>query len=599
MAQIPRLERFQQSNTLPQNNRINLQAKDQGSNILQQTNAIADLGDKGAQMYQMYENDKIEQISNVAETEYTKWNQAQLERLKNHQGDPTDAYAEYEKSVSQKKADMIAARPDYGENVMTAVTGRLDKVISHQSIAADHQRGQQQEIYANNVFESTVKLKRDGMAVNAGYIKKDDPTSFTMFDQNVSDIKTAIAKRGFKQGTAQQLPDDAENADHVFTDDNGKVVKVALTPIAKARVAKDLSEGVKSSLDVLISTGRIDEARTLQKRYGGVLTAVQAAKLEAKFQTASRKNEAYNVLGSLKGLDDDSAIEKIDDIKDPALKSEVLKIKDADDRRISNMRTRREKVNYDKLGDYVLQKMNSDQPFNGIAELEADPLYQETYDNMSVKQKKAVHEMVEAPKESNSKSLVKVQGLFMSDDDGVPDINDMSPQDFAQEIAGLSKSDRAKYTSLYMSLKTETDGERRAKYKSAGSILKNQMILDGHISLNAYGKLDEDNQKVLTAANNKLMKFLSTNPNLKDDSKIAEFVKTNSAQLVKDKAFNPLVPKSSGRKTATDDGNVKVTKQQLVDLQREFRMDKKNGGYFPPLTDPKFEAFIKSKMKKG
>lgn len=596
MAQIPRLERFQPSKTLPQNDRINLKVQDQGSNILQTTNAVSDLGEKGAQMYQMYENDKIEQISNVAEQEYTNWNREQLQKLKNYQGDPTDAYAEYEKAVTQKKTDMISARPDYGENVMTSVTGRLDKVISQQSVQADFQRGQQQEIYANNVFESTMKLKRDGLAVNAGFINRDDPTSFTMYDQNVADMKTAISKRGVKQGIVSVLPDDAEKADHVFTDDNGKVVKVSMSPIAKSRLAKDLSEGVKSSLDVLISTGRIEEARQLQKRYGGVLTPVQTAKLESKFQNASRKSEAYNVLGTLKGAEEEIQLEKIESIKDPALRSEVLKIKDADERRIANLRTRKEKANYDKLGDYVLQKMNSDQPFFGVSDLENDPIYKETYDNLSLKQKKAVHEMVEAPKESNEKSLLKVQDLFVDDADG-PDISEMSPQDFAERLSGLNKSDRARYTGMFMSMRTQSEGERRAMYKSAGSILKDQLLADGHISLNAYGKLDEDNQKTLINARNKLIGFMSNQPSLRDDKKIIDFVKLNSAQLIKEKAFNPRMPKSNSRKTAGDD--VRISNQQFLDFQREFRSDKKNGGYFPSRTDPKFEAFVRRKLNKG
>lgn len=602
MAQIPTLERIQQTKVMPQNDRINMKVQDQGAQILQRTEQISGIVDKGLQMYDMYEKDKIEQISNAAEQEYTKWNNEQLSKLKSIQGDPTKAYAEYDKAVAQKKADMIAARPDYGENVMKNVSGRLDKVISHQSVAADHQRGQQQEIYSNNLYESTVKMHKDGLAVNAGYIAKDDPTSFTMFDQKVGDVKTTIAKRGLKVGTATQLPDDYEGKpDHVYVDDDGKVVKVSMSPLAKSRFTKEISEGVNSSLDVLISTGRVEEARELQKRYGGVLNPKQAAKIESKFENASRKTESYQFLNSIKGLDEENQFDKIENIKDPQLKSEVLKIKDADDRRISNMRTRKEKMNYDTLGDHVLKKMMSDQPYNGIAELEADPVFGQTYENMSVKQKIAVREMVEAPKNDNPKSLAKVQELFLSDDDGVPDVFKMSPTDFALATSGLSSSTKKKYDNLYMSMVGQTEGEKRSMYKSAGSILKNQMIADGHIELNAYGKLDEDNQKILTNANNKLINYMSTHPNLRDDAKIIEFVKQNSAQLIKDRAFNPNVEKSTKRKVASGEGggDVKITKQQLVDFQREFRADKTQGGYFPPLTDPKFEAFVKRKMQRS
>lgn len=591
MAQIPQLQRITPTNTMPQNDRINIQAKDQGAQILQQTNTIAELGDKGAQMYKMYQDDKIEQISNVAEQEYKAWHDKKLSDLKNYQGDPTEAYAKYDEEVAQKKSEMLDKRSKFGEDVSTALTSRLDKVAKTQAIAADYQRGQQQEVYANNVFESTVKTRRDGLAVNAGYIQKGDPTSFMMFDQNVGEIKSAIAKFGVKKGTVKILPDDAEGSDY-YIDDNGKKVNIEMSPIAKSRFAKDLSEGVKGSLDVLISTGRIDEARELQKRYGGVLTPIQAAKLEGKFQSASRKNEAYNVLGNLKGLDDSEAIDKIESIKDPVLKSEVLKLKDNDDRHLTNMRTRKEKVNYDALGEHVMEIMKSDKPYLSKADLEADPKYQQMYDNLNLKQKKAIDELVEAPKNTDPKALVRVQNLFMDDEDG-QDIANMTPQEFAEATAGLSKQDKTKYSNLYMTLKTQTEGEKRAMYKSAGSILRDQLIADGHISLNPYGKLDEDNQKILTNARTKLITFISNQPSLRDDKKIIDFVKQNSAALVKEKAFNPVMPAGVKKSSRDVAGDVKITKQQLLGFQREWKA--KNGKFANP-SDPAFEAFVKSKL---
>lgn len=599
MAQIPQLERLSPVKTLPQNDRINMQVKDQGSQILNQTNTIADLGDKGAQMYQMYENDKIEQISNAAEMEYTKWNNDQLTKLKQIEGDPTAAYAEYDKAVTQKKADMIAARPDYGENVMTHVSGRLDKVIGHQSIASDHQRGQQQEIYANNLFESTVKTKRDGLAVNAGYIQKGDPTSFSVFDQNVADIKATIAKNGIKKGTVTVLPDDADSKDY-YIDDTGKMVKVDMSPIAKSRFAKDLAEGVKGSLDVLISTGRIEEARELQTRYGGVLTPAQTMKIEAKYKSVGRKQEAYNVLDSIKGLDEGSQVERIEAIKDPELRSEALKIKDADDRRITNMRTRKEKVNYDTLGGHILEKMSSGQPYNGIADLEADPVYQQTIDNLSVKQKKAVHEMVDSPKDSDMKAVLKVQNLFLHDEDG-QDIATMSDQDFAESLTGLSKSDRTYYSRKFFTERSQTDGERRAMNKSAGKILRDQLISSEIIVPRRDGKLGTDDQQTLMNAQTNLIDYLSKTPNLKDDAKIAEFVKQNSADIIKGKLKNPnitkTIPKSDTSRQPGNDDTINITQRQLVDFQRSYKNATK-GTAFPKPSDPAFEAYVRKQMKK-
>ena len=74
---IPRLNRSEPSQALPQNDRINMRVNAQASTILNQTQAVTGVIDKGADVYQQYENDKIETLSNQAEREYSAWNNEQ------------------------------------------------------------------------------------------------------------------------------------------------------------------------------------------------------------------------------------------------------------------------------------------------------------------------------------------------------------------------------------------------------------------------------------------------------------------------------------------------------------------------------------------
>lgn len=592
MAQIPQLERFRPSQTMPQNDRINIQAKDQGSQILQNTNAIAQLGETGAQMYQMYQNDKIEQISNVAEQEYVKWHDEQLTKLKSYQGDPTEAYAKFDEAVSQKKKDMLSSRAEFGEDVTSALNGRLDKVMSQRSIHADHQRGQQQEIYDNNVFESTVKLKRDGLAVNAGYIQKGDPTSFTMFDQNVADIKTTIAKRGIKQGTVTVLPENHDGpVSHVFQDDNGKTVKVSMSPMAKARMAKDLAEGVKGSLDVLISTGRVEEARELQKRYGGVLSPAQTAKLEAKYKTAGRKEEAFKIIGSLRGADEDVQIDKIENIQDPELRSEVLKIKDADTRRLENLRTRKEKANYDTLGSYVLEKMNSDQPFFGMADLENDPKFQATWDNMSFTQKKAIEQMVEAPKNSDPKVQAKLQQLMTGEID--VDFETMTSTDFTHEfLTGLSNKDKTAAFKWFQKQKNPSAAQERMGLKQTNRFLKDRLLKEGY---------EVDDEEVLDAQQ-KLTEYFASRTTVPNEKEQVDIAKKFAASAIDNKVFNPYTAKKKAPSQASATPNTinknpeeilkKFTATEIVNFKGEFERKYK---FTPKKADPRFLDFIANK----
>lgn len=597
MAQVsvPRLNRIEPSQALPKNDRINMNVQDQGARILQQGGMLANIAETADKVYIAAEDNKIEQLSNEAEIEYSSWNAQELQKLKSYQGDPTDAYVEYDTKVQEKRKEILERRPDLGERVRNNMTARLDKAIGTQTIAAYNQRGAQQETYENNIFESTVKLKKDNLPVSAGYIQKDDPSSFLMFDQGMSDIRTTIAKRGLKNGTVELLPDDAQTWSHSYVNEDGKVVKVLETPLAKQRIAKEQSEGVKSSIEVLIAGGRVEEAKMMQEKYKGYIDPASAAKIDNKFKTAGRKDEAYNIVGSMQGKSEDAQLAAIEKIADPELRSEVLKIKDADTRRLEALKERKGKANYDTLANRVLAKMNSNQPYFGIADLENDPLYKQTWDSIPPAKKKAIIEMVDAPKESNSKSEIRVQSLFLGTDQE-HQLETMTPEDFAEYTSGLSKADKKKYTGMYMSLRTQSEGERRSMYKQAGKMLQDQFLIDGHIKRNSYGKIAGDDEVTLLKAQNSLIDHLSTQYGSFNEKQLQDFVKEFSAAEIKEKAFNPAsripVKSKSSVKTATSDVTLPADKDVILSLKRDYR-EKYNK--WPAPNDEKWMALLKSK----
>jgi hypothetical protein len=594
---IPKLNRIQPTSGMPSNDRINMRVQDQGSEILQQTNSVVQVGNKVGDIYQEYENDTIDTLSNQAEKEFTAWNTAELQKLNNYEGDPTDAYVEYDKKVKEKYDSMVSSRPNVSERVKRHVGARLDKVVSGQNVAALKQRGKQQEVFDNNMFESTVKLKKDNMPITAGYVQKDDPGSYLMFDQSMGDIKTLVAKQGMKRGTVTRLPDDAKSWSHAYVDDDGKTVKVQMTDIAKARVAKELSEGVKTSLDVMIAGGQVEEAKAMQERYKGYLDPMSAVKIQEKFATTDRKNEAYKFIGSIRNKSDDAQIAAIDSIQDPELRSEALKIKDADDAKLQSMRDRKAKTNYDTLASSVIKKMNSDSPYYGIAELENDPLYKQTWDNLDAKGKKAVIEMVQSPKETSPKAEARVQNLFIGGDRS-NDIGAMSPEDFQAQLSGLSSSDRSKYTTMYNNLRVQSASEQRSTYKRAGQFLRDQFIADGHIERDKFGKITGDDEITMIKAQSALIDHLDTYGGTMDEKQLKDFVKDFSAAEIKGRVFNPT-PRAAFRPkndTTASPQDVTVSPQELTRLKRDYRQQ---NGYFPPNSDEKFKAYVQKNANRG
>lgn len=593
---IPKINRIQQSSTVPQNDRINLNVKNNASDILSQTNAVAGFAEKGLDIYQKYEDDKINQLSSEAEMEFKLWNNEKLRNLKSYEGDPTDAYAQHEKETEEKFKELIERRPDLNERVKNHLSANLSDAMNKERMHVLSQRGAQVETYQNNLYESSLKLKKDDLGMNASYIRIDDPSSFLLFDENIADIKSTIAKRGISKGIATRLPDDAKSWHHLYKDEEGKVVKVQFSDIAKARVAKELNEGISESIKSMVASGYTEEAKAAYEKYKDYLDPKAERTINSKFRNEGIKSSAYDEIGKIEGKSEAEQMKIIESIKDPEIKSEVLKIKDTNDRRRESIRERRENLNYDTLAKRVLKRMNSDSPYYGVADLESDPVFKQTFDRLSSKQQKSILEAVNAPKETNSKSEISMQNLFFGNGD--KQIEDVSPEEFNTYLSGLNSSDRKKYTNMYNRMKTETAAEERSTFKRAGDMLKNQLLIDEHIEKDKYGKLSSDDEITLLKAQNKLIDHLSKQGAM-NEKQLNDFVKEFSAAEIKGKAFSPT-PRPIFNAPAKVQSNVIPSgKNEVIMSPKEIISHKKafrdQFGYFPTTKDEKFKNYLKNK----
>lgn len=606
---IPTLNRMDTTNVLPKNDRISAQVNDQASNILNRTQGIASVGGQVGDIYQKYENDKIDQLSNDAEQEYTAWNNQELTKLKKLEGDPTDAYVEYDKKSKEKYNEILANRPDLNDRVKRHLTSRLDKTVGTQNVASLKQRGQQQEVYANNNFEATVKLKKDQLPVVAGYVQAGDQSTFQMFDDGLRDMKDLIVKRGLSTGTVTRLPDDAETYSHKMQDpDNpGKEIKVQMSDLAKQRFAKESSEGVKNSIEVLIAGGQVQAAKDMQEKYKGYIDPVSNSKIDKKFAAAGRKDEAYNFIQTIKDKSPEDQLTAIDKIKDPELRSEALKIKDTDDNRIESMKNRKAKANYDTLASQVIQKMNSDQPYYGIADLENDPLYKQTWDNLKPKDQKNIMEMVAAPKESNPKSLVKLNQLMVGDTQ--TDIEKMSVQDFQEYTSGLNKSDRAKANTWFNKQKNPSASEERASVKKTNELVRDHLLRSGYLVKDNYGKISGDDDIRYLEVQNKIMDYYAGRKTIPGEKEMSDIAKKFAASEIDKKVFNPYtspvktpgqkpVPQATNATTPSGvDPLANLSLLEVTNLRSDYAR-KFNNGVNPRKSDPAFIKYVQENGKK-
>lgn len=568
---VPRLKRVQPASDLPKNDRLNFQVKDQASNILGRTKAITDLGKEGTDLYLDIEDSKIEVMSAENEQSFRQWDAAEKAKLQSVEGDPTGPYEEYNKKVSEKVQEILGSRKDISDRAKSKLASKFENTVRSNQLDTLKQRGKQQDVYENNLYESTLKSKKSDLAKSTGHIKAGDNSSYIPFNLLIKDIKETITNRGLRNGT-------------VTKDKNGKPIH---SQISKQRMAKELSEGVTSAVNVLIDTGDSKAAMELRKKYQNYIDPVNNAKIEKKAKTDDLKSRAYEVVNSLRGKDIDAQLDHIESIEDGELRGEVLKIKDSNDRRRDSMRKRQSNRNYETLANKVIAKQETENPYHGIAELENDPLYKQTWDKINTKQKQALIEMFKPPKESKPVSEAKIQDLIFGNNPNHR-IETITPTKFNEFLTGLSKTARNKYSSLYVKLRMETSSEQRANHERAGKFLTDFLIKAGKIDRGKFGEFDSDEQDMLIDGRLELIDHLSAQIGVKSDKDLKDFVK----EYVAHKIENPKTAfKPSGTKKSAGGGTLeglKLDKEQVQDLMFKFKRKHKR---LPNMRSPEFIKF--------
>lgn len=597
---IPRLRQLRPSTALPANDRLNLKVQNQAQNILSRTNTLTSLGSQVGEVSRHFEDEKINTLSNEAELEYSRWNTEKLQNLKAHKGDPTDAYAQYDLDEKEKADEIINSRPDLNERVRGHLTNNLNKLRDSRSIGVLKQRGYQQEIYNNNLFESSVKLKKNNLSDSVGFIRADDEGSFLPFEQNIADIRTLIAKKALDDGSAERLPDDAKTWNHIYTDQEGEVVKVSMNDAVKLRTAKDVSEGVTSSVDVLINTGFSAEAKILKERYRKFIDPRSLATIEKKIDKLDTKDEAFKIVGEIEKLPEDQRTNRINKISDknPELGSEVLKLVDGNERRRTSRRKRREDSNYNLLHKQIVK-----QDYISIAELEADPVYKKTWDSLSGKQQQAIEEEFIRPSKSDQKVLSKVYDIINGDHPTLKP-GTMTGAQITEELAGLNGPDNRRLSNKILSRQSKKLAVSDKTYNRGAKILKTKLFAEELIQNDKRGRIKREDLIKLNKAYDDLTDFLDEVPNDISRKELSDHIDVYIADKKREKLFKSgglfnlifssdeeITPRPSSIRPKSDplEG---LENDEIFKLQRDFKR-KFNRASPPSPNDPAFLRFVR------
>ena len=598
MVQVPKLRRFNATGNQQGAGRINQQVQNSAQSIVGRTNAINSVVGNVADIYQEYENDKIKTISSEAEIELKTWNDSELQKLKTIEGDPTKAYADYEDRLKTKSKSYLEKNDGISDRVKRHVASNINKVAGAERVSMLKQRGAQVETYKHNLYESKLALKRKDLPFNVGNIDFDDRVAgFTPYDDKLNDIKTDIAVRAVDKNTATVLKPDAKKYDHSYVNENKELVKVNFDPQSKLRMTKEISRGVEDSLDALIVSGQLENAKKFKAKYDPWISPDKKLKLNDKMNKEALTQESFKSYNKIQYLPDEQQLAEIEKITDTRLRQRVQSIRRDDKSFKKQERTRKEEKFTDNLTRHVIKNIDK---YKGVSDLENDPVYKKTEDTIPANNLKQIRKMVENKQGKNAsktdpKTEIDLGNIFLESDQASIPLDQLTPEKLELKLVNLPLTRQNYWRNKFQTAKGESTSSRNRAYNDGEKFLQQRMIVEGQIKPPEYGQFSTGDLETFQEARSELWSWIDASPDkLKTPKEIDDFVKSYVGRKIKSnwKPINPNFPSRSGNANVLQGMDQNKVLRYKMDYRKQFNVT-------PTSNDSKFLNFVEQREKNG
>ena len=528
--QIPELKRM----NVPEDasvGRITPHAPDLVSPMETQSNALNNLGKTIEDQYSKYEDAASNTEGMKAANAYDNWYRKQLEGdsennipgLRHLQGDATKAYNDFDKEA-QQKYDELANNPDLSPKAQMIVNKMLAN--KHNSLYDTRllYYGQQNAKYTENLTDSLVGQAKQTAASGLMFFDPKDPKSTAMFDQSKSEMEHLRVSNALKMGAAVEDP----NGTYLYVDDFGNTKRLNVNPIVKQEIVKERSKLVFESIDSLIESKSLDKARLAMDKYGGELDVVAKGKIDEKFAKADLKAQSFVELSKMedKPYKEQKTLAK--QIKNPELKQETLQLLDANERYKANLQEKDSTNIYNQVSNFVANQMRSEDPFDNTQQLNNSSViidgkkvrFADAIQRVSdSKQREAIYNLVDKPKESDENVKANVMELLRNGD-----FYGMKYPDLAQAKVGLNKEDSKFIDREWTKQNTETDAQERSKVNYIGSEIYRQYNANGLVKKDSYGKETPNSIKSRNAFDVMIRKKAESFPKNMSPAEISDYI---------------------------------------------------------------------------
>lgn len=495
-VQVPRLNRFESQQTQSVG-RSELQAPNVAAIVQPQMNAVTTIAEQQAAYFQKQEDNAIDTAAKAAANEYNIYLNNELSKARTFKGDPTQIYAQFDESRQKKYEELLNKNPNLSDRGKAAIAGELSQVSSSYQMKKD-------TAYAGQYYDYDLGVTRDGGKIAsqdipnlAGFVNPSDEKSFKAIDATIARIGNLWKQHGEKFGAVEQ-------------DEFGNVVP---SKHLQLEMGEQVSKGLTDAIDTLNASGHPEIAEAIYAKYNKFIDESKKDKISKSIKDTATDIKIENLAAQSYGKGPEKITKMIDkEFADkPEAKKKAYAEIDSRQRQMDNMKERVAENNFKYLANQLFQKQNSDEPFAKVYDMEKDPKYKALLPTLNPNDRKNLHGLIVAPKDSNPNAVMNYLNAIKNNE-----LAGMPPEDLVKLKGGLSRADGKTVETLWK------------KYNSPKTSAEEIRSMN-----DLMGNLDEQLQAVGYVKKVKRDDGSTAGYNEKDQAKITQAINELTAQLDK------------------------------------------------------------------
>ena len=447
------------------------------------------------------------------------------------------------------------------------VTERFNKSRQSVSSFSSSQRELQQNVYRDKVYNAEKSIMKKDIPFFASSIDPKDSRTFSQLDLELARIDDATIKRGFTKGIV--VPD--EKGRYIYTDSEGKRIKVSPTILAQKTINEDRSEVITNSVNALIDSGQLDKAKAISERYKNSIDLTRKKKISSSIKTAEIKNTANEELARIRQLPKEDQIEAITKIKDEDVRAKVLSKKNAEESKMESMRERRRKGSVEKIFSEI-----NDKGFTSYDEFEDSNVFKVYGKNITEKDRKNIKKLLNPSKGKTAvKDKAELQQLLKGEHSKF-DLATISPEEWQLNFMSklTSQTERNRYDRIYEKSNNSNDAESASKYRARMKDSKKyaeELMVTHKLIQRKFGKFQGRDEIKLYQYQHELQEILDDNEGV-NRKETRQLIKDFIRSKKENKAFQPTI---NSRKIEPVNEPKKRVNSAMEKLQQKMRAQQK------------------------